>query len=88
MPPRRIIEIHQNIFGPTPPRVHTVKARRRSDFPRVPAVYRAVSVHTYVDQLAPLPDGVAEFLRTLAEEAGSWPDADAVPCPLPSGEEI
>ena len=47
----------------------------------------AVYTNVYVDKLAPLPDGVANFLRTLAEEAGAWPDADAVPWPVPSEED-
>jgi hypothetical protein len=47
------------------------------------ALWRAVSTDNYVDELTPLPDGIAPLLRRLAQEAGAWPDADAVPCPLP-----
>jgi len=51
------------------------------------ALGRAVFTKDYIDELAPLPEGVANYLRYLAEEARAWPDADAVPRPLPSREE-
>ena len=47
-------------------------------------LWRAVFTDTYVDELEPLPDGIPGTLRALAVEAGAWPDADAVPCPLTS----
>ena len=40
---RRIIQIQQNIIGPTTPRLKTVKARKISDFPSAPRVYLEVA---------------------------------------------
>jgi hypothetical protein len=52
------------------------------------ALWRAVFTDNYAAELAPLPDGVAGYIRQLAEKAGAWPDADAVPCPLPRQEDF
>ena len=43
------------------------------------AIERAVFAHGSNEDLIPLPYGVAEYLRGLAEAADAWPDADAVP---------
>jgi Pyruvate/2-oxoacid:ferredoxin oxidoreductase delta subunit len=40
---RRVIEIHQHVIGPRPPKLKTVRPRRLSDYPHVPAVYREVA---------------------------------------------
>ncbi len=40
---RRVIEVRERVIGPAPPRGKTVRARRLSDYPRVPAVYRDVA---------------------------------------------
>ena len=37
---RRVIEVRERIVGPTEPRLKTVRPRRLSDYPRLPAVYR------------------------------------------------
>ena len=52
------------------------------------AVWQAVFTDKYANELAPLPDGIPAFLRQLAEDAGAWPDADGVPCPLPGPEDM
>ena len=40
---RRVIEVNQRVIGPAPPRGKTVRARKLSDYPHVPAVYRDVA---------------------------------------------
>ena len=46
------------------------------------ALRRTVFAAGYVNEFIPLPDGIAAYIRMLAEQAGAWPDADAVPGPL------
>lgn len=41
--PRRVIEVNQRVVGPVPPRGNTVRARRLSDYPHVPAAFRDVA---------------------------------------------
>jgi Pyruvate/2-oxoacid:ferredoxin oxidoreductase delta subunit len=41
--PRRVIQIRENIIGPIPPRPRTIRTRKASDFPNVPAVYLEIA---------------------------------------------
>jgi len=40
---RRVIEIDEHVVGPRPPKLKTVRARKLSDYPHLPAVYRDVA---------------------------------------------
>ncbi len=40
---RRIIEINQHVIGPRPAKLKTVRPRKLSDYPHLPAVYRDVA---------------------------------------------
>jgi Pyruvate/2-oxoacid:ferredoxin oxidoreductase delta subunit len=40
---RQVIEINQHVIGPRPPKLQTVRSRKLSDYPHLPAVYRDVA---------------------------------------------
>lgn len=67
---RRIIEVGQQVVGPTEPRLKTVQPRRLSDFANVPQVYRDVAVQLSSPSRMgpPICDELMDFVQHVFTE--------------------